>query len=131
MASIEYPNGQTIRRILCVDDDPGIIRTIQRVLSLQSIEVVGVTSGEAALDIVADPRERIDLVLVDLNMPGLGGLDVLERMRSIRHDLPVVVMSGAAEDWPTVARERGSVATLRKPFSAQSLAAIIAGKGKR
>jgi two-component system phosphate regulon response regulator PhoB len=129
MSSIESPNGQPIRRVLCIDDDPGIIRTIRRVLSLVSIEVVGASTGEAALDLVADPRERFDLVLVDLNMPGLGGFEVLGRMLGIRQDLPVVVMSGAAGDWPTVARELGAVATLCKPFSAESLMAIVAGKG--
>lgn len=84
--------------VLVVDDERNIRRTLDLVLRGEGYNVLEAESGEQALEILANGGKPVDLVIVDLMLPGIGGLEVLAR---IRHDestrnLPVVVISGHA-----------------------------------
>src|SRR3979411_1058377 len=76
--------------ILVVDDDIGIQRALQRSLSAYGFEVRAVSSGEEALEEIS--RERPDLVLLDLGLPGMSGLEVCEKIRA-ESNLPIIVLS--------------------------------------
>jgi PAS domain S-box-containing protein len=81
-------------RILVVDDEAHVRTVAASILNRADYEVALADHGGAALDILAADASAVDLVLLDLTMPGLDGLDVLDRIRELRSDLPVVLTSG-------------------------------------
>jgi len=111
------------RTILLIDDEPQIRRVLRASLAAQGANVLDVPSGEEALDLL---RERtVDLILLDLNMPGLGGL---ETCRAIRNgwDVPIIVVSVREADSDKVeALDAGADDYVCKPFSFDELMARI------
>ncbi len=100
--------------ILLVDDDPQVLRTSARLLSVHNHQVLSAASGLAALRIVMD--EPIELVVSDLNMRPLDGLDLLRRLRMTHPDLPFILMSGDVEvDQVAEAMQFGLSNLLLKP----------------
>jgi DNA-binding NtrC family response regulator len=81
------------KRVLIVDDEPNLHYSFQRALDAE-FEIRSAFDGEQALAIVE--REPVDAILLDLKLPGLGGLEVLERVRAIRPEAAVFVMSAFA-----------------------------------
>src|SRR5207244_3424371 len=78
-------------RVLVVDDEMGVRESLRAILHGEC-EVVTAASGEAALDAMA--RDPIDVMTLDLKMPGLGGIGVLERAKQIDPDLEVLIITG-------------------------------------
>jgi len=78
-------------RILIVDDDPDMCRTVQMDLHRHGYEALWSTSAEEAFDLVT--REDVDAVLVDVVMPGIGGIDLCRRIVSNRPDVPVIAIT--------------------------------------
>jgi two-component system KDP operon response regulator KdpE len=78
--------------VLVVDDDIGIQRALQRSLSAYGYEVSAVSTGEEALEEIS--RERPDLVLLDLGLPGMSGLEVCEKIRA-ESNLPIILIRKA------------------------------------
>jgi len=81
-------------RILVLDDDPLIRKYVEKVLSHDGHHVVAVESGEAALKYIAD--QEFDLALIDLKMPGIGGMAVLTALRQQAPDTSVIVLTAHA-----------------------------------
>ncbi len=112
-------------RVLLIDDDPAV-RTLCSVnLRELGIEVIEAEDGAQGLELTR--RERPDLVLLDVAMPGLDGFEVGElvrRHRKTRH-IPLMFLSGEAEN-DARARELGAIACLAKPFDPVALSALIA-----
>ncbi len=82
-----------IWRAVAIDDQPDILRLYELMLRGSRIQLIGkATSGEEGLELVR--RERPDLVILDLSMPGMDGLEVLERMRQEGTAARVAVVSG-------------------------------------
>src|SRR4051812_9738827 len=118
----EHPSRAGGGRILIVEDDPLVREMARRSLAEAGYEVVEAANGQMALDLVSrDPR--VDAVLTDLAMPGIGGRELAQRLRVSRPDLPVVFMSGYTDD---VVLRRGllesGVPFLEKPLSPVKLA---------
>src|SRR5205085_7008520 len=84
--------------ILVVDDDPMVRSVAKRLLESFGMTVHAVEGGRQALDRVRSAPDAVDAVLLDLTMPELSGPEVFARLREIRQDLPVVLMSGYHED---------------------------------
>jgi EAL domain-containing protein (putative c-di-GMP-specific phosphodiesterase class I)/ActR/RegA family two-component response regulator len=78
--------------ILVVDDDPAVSRVVQRMLTAKGYEVVAVNNGQEAIDAIW--KRRFDLVLSDIQMPGMSGVDLLSVVRSYDLDVPVILMTG-------------------------------------
>ena len=89
------PNASVLHRVLVIDDEPGMRSLMRRGLTLAGYAVETVDGGEAGLE--AANRERPDLVLLDLMMPGLDGFETLERLCAIRPRPKVIVLSGRDE----------------------------------
>ena len=87
-------------RILVIDDDAGIRESLKMTLEYDGYDVAGAATGQEGLALVE--REAPDLVLLDVKMPGMDGLDVLTRLHSMLPALPVVMISGARH------RQRGA-----------------------
>jgi two-component system nitrogen regulation response regulator NtrX len=107
-------------RILIVDDEQGIRRSLAGLLADESYETVIASDGDAALAAV---REQVpDLVLLDIAMPGRDGLAVLEEMRQAWPRLPVIMMSGHGTIETAVrATQLGAFDFIEKPLSAEKL----------
>src|SRR5512143_3600187 len=112
------PTSGHVPRILVVDDDPGVARALSDLLSLHGYSVLRADSGEEA--IAALEAARCDLVLLDIGLPGMSGVEACARMRQ-RHgpSLPIVMLTGTGD--ATASRrsyEAGVDDFLHKPLDA-------------
>ena len=110
-------------RILVVDDDPQIRRVMRVTLTGQSYEVDDARSGEAALEKLRDGR--FDLVLLDMNMPGLGGLDTCRQIRSQSEIAVIMLTVRDSEEDKIDALDAGADDYVTKPYRAPELLARI------
>ncbi|MDO7882118.1 response regulator [Salinibacterium soli] len=116
-------------RILIADDDPQMVRALRITLGARGYDVVVAEDGRGALDqaIATHP----DLVVLDLGMPGLTGLEVIEALRGWT-DVPILVVSGRTESWDKVeALDAGADDYVTKPFSADELLARVRALSRR
>jgi len=112
-------------RVLLVDDDAAIRTLCSLNLRALGIDVIEAEDGAQGLQLAR--RERPDLVLLDVSMPGLDGFEVgalVRRHRKTRH-IPLMFLSGEAEN-DARARELGAIACLAKPFDPVALSTLIA-----
>ncbi len=107
-------------RILIVDDDPMVLHFVDLVLTQQGYNVASATSSETAMQVLG--RETFSLVLLDIRMPGMTGLDILRLMKT-RPNKPKILMMTAQRDPSTImqAIEQGAAGYLVKPFKPMDL----------
>jgi adenylate cyclase len=112
--------------ILAVDDQPANLRLLDAVLSPRGYRVVGASSGEQALELLAS--SSADLVLLDIVMPGIDGYEVCRRIRSTAETafLPVVMITASGNQEKTRAIEAGADDFVSKPFDQSELLARVA-----
>ncbi len=110
-------------RVLVADDEPSVRATVRRLLERRGATVVVAADGLEAQGRLQD--ERFDLVVLDVQMPGCDGYDVLTFARAVRPDLPVILMSGYTERVRGEGGEEEPDAFIEKPFSAKQLDAAI------
>ena len=109
--------------ILVVDDEPAIVRLVRAKLQADGFAVIAATSGEEALETVE--RERPDLVVLDLMMPGIDGFETLRRIRA-RRQTPVILLTARSGDADKLrGLEGGADDYLTKPFNPDELAARV------
>jgi two-component system KDP operon response regulator KdpE len=108
-------------RVLVVDDDPQMLRAVSNALKARDYAVLTASDGESALNLLADGQ--VDLVLLDLGLPGLDGQEVIERLRSWSRT-PIIVLSvREAQDEKVAALDAGADDYITKPFAAKELLA--------
>ncbi|GAA0983992.1 response regulator transcription factor [Acrocarpospora macrocephala] len=108
------------QRILVVDDEPKIRMTLRGYLEADGFEVLEASDGPAGL--AAAIRERPDLIVLDVMLPGLDGFEVLRRIRATRQ-VPVILLTARTEEVDRVIGfTAGSDDYVTKPFSARELA---------
>jgi len=118
--------------VLVVDDDPALRKAVRRQLELEGWTVIDVDSGRAALDAVKGGREFFDCIVTDVNMPELTGFDLIDAIRKLDDDLPVLMMTGDPSlDGAVRAIETGAVSYLTKPFDQETLASGVARAARR
>jgi CheY-like chemotaxis protein len=117
---------------MVVDDEPMVRDVARRVLEPRGWIVSLAQDGSAALEGIAS-SPTVDVVLLDVTMPGQNGHDVLRRLRHTRPDLPVVMMSGYSDEVAVVGGDALQPdGFVRKPFTGKSLAqALDAALAKR
>ena len=117
----------TGRRILFVDDEGSIARLAQ--VMLKSLGHTATTFGKPAEGLAAlkaDPN-AYDLVITDLTMPGMTGVDLARAIREVRTDIPIILSSGYADEVPEeTLKALGIVEVLPKPFQMQALGEAVA-----
>jgi DNA-binding NtrC family response regulator len=115
------------KTILIVDDDPTQRRLMRAVCEKGGYPVVQADSGENALSVLQSPQGgEIDLVMLDLRMPGLGGMETLKRIKSYREDLPVIVLTAQGGiDTVVEAMQNGAADFFVKPASAERVIVSI------
>lgn len=111
---------KAVERILVVDDDAVIREGLRRILIGEGYEVETAGNGRAALDRL--DQEQFKLLVTDLKMPGMSGLEVLQAIRTCQPELPVVLITGyAAIDNAVEAMKHGATDYLAKPFSNEEI----------
>lgn len=117
------------QRVLVVDDDGQMRRAVTNALSARGYDVVTAASGETALSVAAE--EELDLVLLDLGLPGIEGHQVIERLRTWT-ELPVIVISVRdSQEEKVAALDAGADDFVTKPFGMKELLARMRAVGRR
>jgi DNA-binding response OmpR family regulator len=110
--------------ILVVEDEPGIVDFLQRGLEGYGYTVMTALDGITGTDIAT--REPVDLVVLDMMLPGRNGMHVLSRIRDVKPLLPVIALTARTEiDDRIAGLDAGLIDYLTKPFSLRELAARI------
>lgn len=116
-------------RVLVVDDDSQILRAVRTTLQARGYAVATASSGETALSMLKE--DVWDLVLLDLGLPGIGGQEVIQRLRTWS-EVPVMVLSVRdAQDDKVRALEAGADDYITKPFAAGELVARMRAVQRR
>ena len=117
-------------RLLLVEDDALLGDGIRKILVQRGDEVEWAQDGESALASVAEGGQ--ELILLDLNLPGISGLDILQRLRSAGNDIPILVLTARGEVADRVrALDYGADDYLIKPFDIDELSARIRALRRR
>ena len=112
--------------ILMIDDEDPIRTYCKRSLEKAGYTFLEAADGESGLALYNQHRQKIDLVLLDLIMPGMGGKKCLHRLLQTAPDIKVVIVSGyASDDKSFEATEKGARGYLRKPFISNQLLQIV------
>jgi len=121
----EYPAGGT-ETVLLVDDEKKIVRIIGDILAKLGYRILTANSGRQALDIYRREKDRIDLVILDLIMPGMNSGEVYDSIKKINPEAKVILASGYSIDGQACEiMNRGCNAFIQKPFSISELSRKI------
>jgi two-component system KDP operon response regulator KdpE len=111
-------------RVLVIDDEPAIRRFLRTSLGAQNYIVLEAADGEAGLAMLQ--RNAVDVLVLDLGLPGMGGLDVLKKLRDSGSSVPVIVLSSRADEpGKVMALDAGADDYVTKPFGMEELLARI------
>jgi DNA-binding response OmpR family regulator len=118
------PYHRPMPQIVLIEDEPGIVDFVERGLRAAGFGIESALDGDRGLELALD--ETVELVLLDLMLPGRSGLDVLRVLRHRRPGLPVIVLTARGElDDRVGGLDAGAVDYVVKPFSLAELAARI------
>ena len=114
--------------ILVVEDEEGVREVAERILQDIGFHTIAAQDGRQALDIMEEVGSSVTAVLLDLSMPRMGGAETFRRLREIRPELPILMMSGYTEQVvaPQLSNSgSGITGFLQKPFLAEDLIAVL------
>ena len=113
------------KRVLVVDDHDPTRQTITRMLEAGGFEVVQASSGSEALACLSRESDDIDMVLSDVTMPGMTGIDLSYQIRELYPSMPVAIVSGDVSELERSIIGRADVPFIKKPFHAESLYSAV------
>ena len=115
------------RTIVICDDEKEILRYLKKILHSHGYAVDTYTEGQTLLDrLGADPAYTPDLLVQDINMPGISGIEILKKIRGVRPDLPVVIMTAFGSiDSAVESIKLGAYDYITKPFPKEKLLAVL------
>jgi signal transduction histidine kinase/ActR/RegA family two-component response regulator len=115
-----------IERILLVDDEEMVLDVGVKMLETVGYEVLGAKSGQEAIDIYKENKDKIDLIILDMIMPGMGGSEAFNKMKKINPDVNVLLFSGySIEGRAQEILDRGCKGFIQKPFNLEELSQKI------
>ncbi len=113
------------KSVLIVDDDPGMLRAMTKVLASEGMQVTGVSDPVVVVKKLADSKKRFDLVITDLRMPMFSGRGVLA-LASALPELPVIIITAfGGPDVEAQTLRLGAFAFLEKPIAAAQLIEVV------
>ncbi len=111
-------------RVLFVDDEEELVSTVVERLDLRGIDATGAMSGQEALTRIEE--QPFDVVVLDVRMPGLGGFDVIKRIKQSHPDLEVILLSGHGDkEAAETGLGLGAFDYVQKPVDLTDLIAIL------
>jgi len=113
---------QTAKTVLIVEDNPINLKLLRDILSFQKFEVIEAINGKLAIDSVKENYNKIDLILMDLQLPDINGLEVIQKIKasSESQNIPIIVVSAhAMESDIKKCKEAGCVDYITKPINVQ------------
>ena len=111
--------------VAVVEDNPSMLRSIQRLLNAEGFSVEPFVSAEAFLN--GDGWSRASCIVLDVHLPGMSGLELRRQLTALGSSLPVVFITAINDDAPRdAAKQLGCVAYLNKPFAPEALVAAVA-----
>jgi DNA-binding response OmpR family regulator len=113
--------------VLVIDDDDDVRNFLINLLSRRNYSVTGASNGERGIASLAD--SDVGLVITDIVMPDMEGLETIKRIREIQPDMPIIAISGGGSsevDYLKFAQRFGANAVLAKPFDPAELLEIVA-----
>lgn len=114
------------KTVLVIDDDPTQRRLLQAAVEKAGFACRTAPDGETGIAVAADAKDGVDVVLLDLTMPGLSGLDTLERLSNKRPDLPVIMLTATSGiDTIVQSMRRGAVDFIVKPANPERVVVSI------
>lgn len=103
-------------RLLVVDDEEDFLHSIVQRIELRGIEAHGVTGGTAAIEYLSENPGSVEVVLLDIKMPGMDGIETLRRIKESFPSIEVIVVTGhASQEFSRLGRELGAFDYLIKP----------------
>jgi DNA-binding NtrC family response regulator len=114
-----------VSTILVAEDDDGVRELILVALRRRGHTVLGTANGNEAMQVLARDGDDIDLLVSDVNIPGVGGLELLAYAHRTRPDMPAILASGTNRWELPAERLQGEVTLLEKPFSVADLADAV------
>ncbi|RJP81411.1 MAG: response regulator, partial [Desulfobacteraceae bacterium] len=122
--SVEPAKGK--ETLLTVDDEDGVIRILERMLNKLGYHAIPADSGEKALEIYQEKQEEIDLVILDLGMPGMGGHQCLKKLIEMNPQVKIIVASGySAKGLIKDTIRQGAAGYIVKPFTMEEISNTI------
>jgi len=112
------------QRVLVVDDEEYVREATEQVLTEAGYHVATMADAQDAVQWIEEEHE-VDVVITDLQMPGMSGLELIDRLRSTQPNLPIVAISGLAEGRSEEALRAGAQSFLAKPLTADDLQAAL------
>jgi CheY-like chemotaxis protein len=113
--------------VLVVDDEPAVRKLLQLSLERQGFAVWLAADGRQALELYERHRDRVDVVLLDVRMPGLDGPQTLAALRRLNPQVPCCFMTGDAGHYDTAElRARGAIRVFLKPFRPDEVGNVLA-----
>jgi len=122
--SDDVPQGQGRRRILVVDDEQFMVHTLAKILELMGYDVLSALGGQEAYHLFQE--QKVDLVVSDLHMPDMNGLELLTSIKTRNPEIPVILVTGyGVESARAVASAWKADGFLGKPFKISELMTVI------
>ncbi|MGH7958342.1 MAG: response regulator [Opitutaceae bacterium] len=112
----------TVERVAIVDDEEAMVTVTSAVLERWGYPTIQFTSAAHFLEAFAAAPERINLVVADVVMPGMSGLQLVRTLRDSGHDVPILLMTGFnVQDHLQTGGSSGRISLVRKPFTSGQL----------
>ena len=113
-------------KILVIDDEKTILENIKFILELDNNEVITVSNGKEALEIFKNNYSNIDVVITDMKMPEISGMEILKEIKKIMPEMGVIILTGHGDLENAIhAMKEGAFEYLRKPVNADNLTIAI------
>lgn len=116
------------RTALIVDDNEGIILQLKTILTKEGFDVISFGNGLEAFNYIESNEDKLDLVILDMEIPGMHGIELLKKLKVKRLELPVICVSGSwvyEKGLKEKAEKLGADALLPKPIIKTSLIKVI------
>jgi CheY-like chemotaxis protein len=122
-------NPQEVKRagvVLVIDDEEPVREAVTDILEIEAIEVITAADGLEGIERFKQSHDLIDLILLDLSMPGLGGVETFQQLQKIDRTVPVLMSSGYNQsEVDSQFREEQPTGFLQKPYSADVLVEVV------
>lgn len=117
--------GLTARRVLVIDDEEPVREAVSDILELEGIEVLTAVDGSSGVAVYQENQAQIGLVLLDLSLPDIRGLQVFSHLKEIDPEVRVILSSGYSEHEAVQGFEPGLVDFLQKPYQLDTLVQVV------